>query len=102
MEEKIELMKLSIEEVGGFDEMRASHNNLLSVQKSLEIERWLLLVVVQNSADSMTAASSSQELVNVLPLVLMVVTTLGWNGDPLRRTAAAPPFLFPLLADVPV
>ena len=46
----------------------------------MEIERWLVLVVVQNSADSMTAACSSQELVNVLPLVLMVVTTLGWIG----------------------
>ena len=99
MEDKIELMKLSIEEVGGFDEMRASHNDLLSVQKSLEIERWLLLVVVQNSADSMTAASSSQELVNILPLVLMLATTSGLIEDPLVTTAVASPFFVPLLGD---
>ena len=49
----------------------------------------------QDNADSMAAASSLYELVNVLPLVLMVVTTLGWRVT----TAAAPPFLVPLLAD---
>ena len=39
--------------------MRASHKDLLSVQKSMEIEEWLALVDVQDSADSMAAASSS-------------------------------------------
>ena len=41
------------------DEMRASHKDLLSVQKSMEIEGWVALVSVQDSADSMAAASSS-------------------------------------------
>ena len=54
---------------------------------------------VHDSADSMAAASPSQELVKVRPFVLMVVTTSGWRGDPLETTAAAPPFLVPLLAD---
>ena len=79
--------------------MSASRKDLLSVQKSIEIERWLVLVDVQDSADSMAADSSSQELVNVLPFVLMVVTTKGWSGDLLVTSAAAPPFLAPLLAD---
>ena len=39
--------------------MRASHKDLLSVQKSMETERWLALVYVQDNADSMTAASYS-------------------------------------------
>ena len=39
--------------------MRASHMDLLSVQKSMEIEGWLALAAVQDSADSMAAASSS-------------------------------------------
>ena len=47
------------EEVRGFDELRASHNDLFSLQKSTETEGWLALVDVQNNADSMTAASSS-------------------------------------------
>ena len=55
--------------------MRASHKDLLSVQKSMEIEGWLALADVQDSADSMAEASSSEELVKVLPLVLIVVTT---------------------------
>ena len=58
--------------------MRASHKDLLSVQKSMEIEGWLALVNNQDSADSMATASSSQELVKVLPFVLMVATTSGW------------------------
>ena len=70
--------------------MRASHNDLLSMQKRMEIEGWLALVDFQDNADSMAAASSSQELVNVLPLVLMAVTTLDWIGDPLVTTAGAP------------
>ena len=56
---EIELMELWIENVVGWDEMRASHNDLLSVQKSMEIEGWLALADVQDSADSMAAASSS-------------------------------------------
>ena len=59
MEDKIELMALWIEEVQGFDEMRASHNDLLFVQKSMEIEGWLVLVDIQGNVDSMVAASSS-------------------------------------------
>ena len=39
--------------------MRASHKDLLSVQKSMEIEGWLALVDDQDSADYMGAASSS-------------------------------------------
>ena len=38
--------------------MRASHNDLLSVQKSMEIEGWLMLVDVHDNADSMAADSS--------------------------------------------
>ena len=63
--------------------MRASHKDLLSVQKSVEIEGWLAVVDVHNNSDSMATTSSLYELVNVLPLVLMVVTTSGWRGDPL-------------------
>ena len=39
--------------------MRASHKELLSVQKIMEVEGWLMLVEVQDSADSIAAASSS-------------------------------------------
>ena len=39
--------------------MRASHKELLSVQKIMEVEAWLMLVEVQDSADSIAAASSS-------------------------------------------
>ena len=39
--------------------MRASHKELLSVQKIMEVEGWLMLVEVQYSADSIAAASSS-------------------------------------------
>ena len=35
----------------------------------------------------------------VLPFVLTVVSTSDWSGDLLVTTAAAPPFLVPLLAD---
>ena len=59
MEDKMELMALWIEEVQGFDEMRTSHNDLLFVQKSMEIEGWLALVDIQGNVDSMVAASSS-------------------------------------------
>ena len=48
-----ELMELWIEEVRGFDEMRASHNDLLSVQKSMEIEGWLAFLNIQDNADWM-------------------------------------------------
>ena len=99
MEDDMDLMELWIENVRGWNEMSASRKDLLSVQKSIEIERWLVLVDVQDSADSMAADSSSQELVNVLPFVLMVVTTKGWSGDLLVTTVAAPPFLIPVLAD---
>ena len=58
MEDKIEFMELWIENVQGLDEMRASHKDLLSVQKSMEIKR-LAWMNVQDSADSMEAASSS-------------------------------------------
>ena len=63
------------------------------MQKSMEIERWLALVDVHNSADSMAAASSSKELINTLPLDSMVVTTSDWSGDPLVTTVTAAPFL---------
>ena len=39
--------------------MRASHKDLLSVKKSMEVEGWLALVEVQDSADFMVAASTS-------------------------------------------
>ena len=58
MEDKIEFMELWIENVQGLDEMRASHKDLLSVQTSMEIKR-LAWMNVQDSADSMEAASSS-------------------------------------------
>ena len=59
VEDEMELMELWIEEVRGFDKMSASHNDLLSVQKKIEIEEWLAWVDVQNNAHSMAAASSS-------------------------------------------
>ena len=59
MEEEIELMELWIEEVRGFDDMRASHKDLLSVQKRMVVEVLLAVVDVQVKADSMVAASSS-------------------------------------------
>ena len=55
----MELMELWIENVQGFNAMWASHKDLLSVQKSMEIKRWLALVNVQDNADSMAAVSSS-------------------------------------------
>ena len=39
--------------------MRASHKDLLSVQKSMDFEGWFALADVQDSGDSMAAASSS-------------------------------------------
>ena len=59
MEDDMDLMELWIENVRGWDEISASRKDLLSVQKSIEIERWLVLVDVQDSADSMAADSSS-------------------------------------------
>ena len=52
-------MELWIEKVWGFDQMRAWHKDLHSVQKSTKIEGWLALVDILDSADSMAAASSS-------------------------------------------
>ena len=59
MEGEMELMELWMENVRGWDEMRASHKDVLPVQKSMDIEGWLALVSVQDSADSMAATSSS-------------------------------------------
>ena len=59
MEGEMELMELWMENVRGWDEMRASHKDVLPVQKSMDIEGWLALVSVQDNADSMAAASSS-------------------------------------------
>ena len=59
MEDKMELMELWIGDVQGFDEMSASHNDLISVQKRTEIEQWLALVDVHSNVDSMAAVSSS-------------------------------------------
>ena len=58
-EEKMELIELRTEDVRGCDEMRTSHKDLLSVQKSTVIEQWLALLSVQDKADSMAVASSS-------------------------------------------
>ena len=77
MEDEMELMELWIDEVQGFDKIKAWHNDFVSLQKSIMIEGWLALVDGQNNADSLAAASSLKELVNVLPLLLMMVTTLG-------------------------
>ena len=59
MEDGIELMELWIEKVWRLDDMRASHKDLLSVQKRMVIEGWLTLVDSQIKADSMATASSS-------------------------------------------
>ena len=59
MKGDMEVMELWIENVQEWDEMRALHKDLLSVQKSMENEGWLALVEVQDSTDSMEAASSS-------------------------------------------
>ena len=59
MKDDMELMELWIENVQEWDEMRASHKDLLSMLKSMEIEGWLALGDVQDSADFMAAASSS-------------------------------------------
>ena len=58
-EDDMELVELWIENVRGWDEMRALHKDLLTVQKSMEIEGWLALADVQDSLDFMAAASSS-------------------------------------------
>ena len=55
----MELMELRMQNLRGCDDMRASHKDLLSVQKSTVIEWWLALVNVQDNPDSMAAASSS-------------------------------------------
>ena len=59
IEDEMELMELRMENVRGCDDMRASHKDLLSVQKRTVNEGWLALVRVQDNADSMAAASSS-------------------------------------------
>ena len=59
IEDEMELMELLMENVQGCDDMRASHKDLLSVQKSTVIEWWLALVSVQDNAVFMAAASSS-------------------------------------------
>ena len=59
IEDEMELMELWMENVQGWDEMRASQKDLLPVQKSTVIKSWLALVSVQDSANSMAAASSS-------------------------------------------
>ena len=59
MEDKMESMELWIEEVWGFDDMRASHKDLLSVLKRMAIKGWLTLPDVQVKAQSMAVASSS-------------------------------------------
>ena len=99
MEEEMELMEVWIGEVQGYDDMSGSHKDLLSVQKRMVIVGWLALVDVQVKADSMAVALSMQELVSALPLVLMAVTTSGWNADPLVTTAATTPFFDPPLVD---
>ena len=45
MEDDMELMELWIENVRGWDEMRALHKELLSVQKSMEVEGCFTLIV---------------------------------------------------------
>lgn len=40
MEDEMELMKLWMKEVQGFDDMRASHKDLLSVQTRMVIDEW--------------------------------------------------------------
>ena len=45
MEDEMELMELWIENVRGWDEMRALHKELLSVQKSMEVEGCFTLIV---------------------------------------------------------
>ena len=55
----IELIELWVENVQGWDEMRASHKDLRSVPKSMEIGEWLPLVDVQDGANSMATAFSS-------------------------------------------
>ena len=57
------------------------------------------VVDVQDNADFMAASSSLYELMNVLLLVLMVLTTSDWSRDPLVSIAAAPLLLIPLLED---
>ena len=59
IEEEVKLMELWIEEVRGFDDMTASLNDILSVQKRMVIKGWLLLVDVQVKADSMAITFSS-------------------------------------------
>ena len=47
MEDEMELMESWMEDVQGWDEMKASHKDLLFVQKNMVIEWWLALVSVQ-------------------------------------------------------
>ena len=58
MEDEMELLESWIEEVRGFSDMRAWHNYLLSMQKSMAIEGWLALVKAQDDADFMAVGSS--------------------------------------------
>ena len=48
MEDEMELIELQIDEVRGFDKMRASHNDLLSAQESIVFEWWLALMATGN------------------------------------------------------
>ena len=46
LEYDMKLMELWIQNVQGWEEMRASHTDLMSVHKSMEYEGWLALVEV--------------------------------------------------------
>ena len=59
-------------DVRRLDDRSASHRGLLSVQIRMVNGGWLAEVDVHVRADFMAAASSAEELVNVLPLVCAI------------------------------
>ena len=59
MVEEMELMDSWMKDVRGFDDWRASHRDLLSVQIRMYNDGWLAVVDVHIKVDCMTTAFSS-------------------------------------------
>ena len=79
MEDEMELIELWIKEVRGFDEMRALYNDLLSVQKSMEIEERLALVVITSgcSGNPLATCKLLSALVKVYQLLHAIFENTG-------------------------
>ena len=100
MDEEMELMDSWMKDVRGFHDISVSHRYLLSVQKRMVNDWWFAMVDIHVKVDSMADASSSQELVKVLFLILIDAnTSVGCVEGPLVITAAVHSLLVLSAAD---